>query len=194
MGLHTPLHCRYWPPTCTASVCLCDGACVRPNDVEDAALPERGHLLRVLPAPLGAPRRERPSVPRSRECGAGLTPSAVQWCRCGGFRGPDLAESVPVRRRFRAGVGVFCQTLAKHDPAWKEERTVKGRRSKTDVDVPIRGALWLADLKVRAWVPVPGEDGKPQKMVANAATLKHLLNPSWLQENDDAIRATERMV
>ena len=33
MGLHTPLHCRYWPPTCTASVCLCDGACVRPNDV-----------------------------------------------------------------------------------------------------------------------------------------------------------------
>ena len=43
MGLHTPLHCRYWPPTCTASVYLCDGACVRPNDVEDAALPERGH-------------------------------------------------------------------------------------------------------------------------------------------------------
>ena len=69
MGLHTPSHCRYWPPTCTASVCLCDGACVRPNDVEDAALPERGHLLRTSPAPLGAPRRERPSVPGSRECG-----------------------------------------------------------------------------------------------------------------------------
>ena len=29
MGWHTPLHCRYWPErTCTASVCLCDGACV----------------------------------------------------------------------------------------------------------------------------------------------------------------------
>ena len=69
MGLRTPLHCRYWPPTCTASVCLCDGACVRPNDVEDAALPERGHLPRTSPAPLGAPRRERPSVPGSRECG-----------------------------------------------------------------------------------------------------------------------------
>ena len=69
MGLHTPLHCRYWPPTCTASVCLCDGACVRPNDVEDAALPDCGHLLRTSPAPLGAPRRERPSVPGSRECG-----------------------------------------------------------------------------------------------------------------------------
>ena len=69
MGLHTPLHCRYWPPTCTASVCLCDGACVRPNDVEDAALPERGHLLRTSPPRPGAPRRERPSVPGSRECG-----------------------------------------------------------------------------------------------------------------------------
>ena len=35
---------------------------------------------------------------------------------------------------------------------------------------------------------MPGEDDKPQKMVANAATLKYLLNPTWLQENDDAIR------
>ena len=28
---------------------LCDGACVKPNDVEDAALPERGHHLRISP-------------------------------------------------------------------------------------------------------------------------------------------------
>ena len=69
MGLHTPLHCRYWPPTCTASVYLCDGACVRPNDVEDAALPDCGYHLRISTPPLGAPRRERPSVPGSRECG-----------------------------------------------------------------------------------------------------------------------------
>ena len=67
MGLHTPLHCRYWPPTCTASVCLCDGACGRPNDVEDAALPDHGQL-RPPPGP-GVLRRERPSVPGSRECG-----------------------------------------------------------------------------------------------------------------------------
>ena len=54
--------------------------------------------------------------------------------------------------------------------------------------MPIRGALWLADLKVRAWVPVPGDDGKLQKMGATADTLKHLLEPRWLQDNDDAIR------
>ena len=42
----------------------------------------------------------------------GLMPSTLQSCRCGRFRGRNLAESVAVRRRFRAGVGVFWQTLA----------------------------------------------------------------------------------
>ena len=42
---------------------------------------------------------------------AGLTPNAVQWCRCGGLRGPNLAECVAVRRRFRAKVGGFWQSL-----------------------------------------------------------------------------------
>ena len=42
---------------------------------------------------------------------AGLTPNAVQWCRCGGLRGPNLAECVAVRCRFRAKVGVFWQSL-----------------------------------------------------------------------------------
>ena len=42
---------------------------------------------------------------------AGLTPNAVQWWRCGGLRGPNLAECVAVRRRFRAKVGVFWQSL-----------------------------------------------------------------------------------
>ena len=37
-------------------------------------------------------------------------------------------------------------------------------------------------------MPQPGEDDKPQKMVANAATLKDLLDPKWLHDNDDAIR------
>ena len=41
----------------------------------------------------------------------GMTPSPLQWCRCGRLRGRNLAESVAVCRRFRAGVGVFWQTL-----------------------------------------------------------------------------------
>ena len=85
-------------------------------------------------------------------------------------------------------LGLVLCYVARRDQAWKEQRTVKGRRLKEEVEVPIRGALWLADLKVRAWVPVPGEDDKPQKMVATATTLKDLLNPAWVQENDDAIK------
>ena len=46
----------------------------------------------------------------------GMTPSPLQWCRCGRLRGRNLAESVAVCRRFRAGVGVFWQTLVT-DPA-----------------------------------------------------------------------------
>ncbi len=80
----------------------------------------------------------------------------------------------------RALLGLVLCDVAQRDPAWKEQRTARGRRSNEVVEVPIRGALWLADLKVRAWVPQPGEDDKPQKMVANAATLKDLLNPMWL--------------
>ena len=108
---HTPLHCRYWPPTCTASACLCGGACERPNDVEDAALPDCGYHLRISTPP--ARHTETGTAFGARKSGmwAGLTPNAVQWCRCGGFRGRNLAESVAVRRRFRAGVRVFCQTL-----------------------------------------------------------------------------------
>ena len=87
----------------------------------------------------------------------------------------------------RALLGLVLCFVAKHDPAWKEQRLVKGKRSGEEIDVSIRGALWLADLKVRAWVPVLGEDGKPQKMIANAATLRDLLDPAWLEDNDDAI-------
>jgi hypothetical protein len=88
----------------------------------------------------------------------------------------------------RALLGLVLCHVAPHDPEWKIERLVTGRRSREEVDVPVRGALWLADLRFRAWVPVPGEEGRPAKTVATAATLKHLLDPSWLVNNDAAIQ------
>jgi hypothetical protein len=65
---------------------------------------------------------------------------------------------------------------------------VKGRKLRQDVELSVCGALWLADLKFRSWVPVPGEDGKPTKMRADAKTLVDLLDPGWLEGNDAAIR------
>ena len=92
------------------------------------------------------------------------------------------------REDAQALLGLVLCYLARHDPAWKEERTVTGTLGGEEVSLALPGALWLADLKVRAWVPVLGEDDKPQKMVASAATLAGLLDPAWLENNDDAIR------
>ncbi len=87
----------------------------------------------------------------------------------------------------RALLGLVLCDVARRDQSWREWRRARGRKSGEDVEIKIRGALWLADLKGRAWVPQPGEDGKLQKVVANAATLKDVLDPAWLQDNDDAI-------
>ena len=58
--------------------------------------------------------------------------------------------------------------VAKHNPTWKEQRIVKSRRLRKNVDVSLREGLWLSDLKIRACTPVPRKDNKPQKMVPNA--------------------------
>ena len=88
----------------------------------------------------------------------------------------------------RALLGLVLCHVAPHDPAWRMQRTVRGRRSGQHTDVHVAAALWLADLKVRPWVPIPGEDGKPVPMLASAKTLDVLLDPAWLENNDAAIR------
>jgi hypothetical protein len=88
----------------------------------------------------------------------------------------------------RALLGLVLCHVAPHDPSWQEELVVNGRKNREDIEVKVRGALWLADLRFRAWVPVPGEDDKPIKMRADVTTLAHLLEPSWLENNPAAIR------
>lgn len=88
----------------------------------------------------------------------------------------------------RALLGLVLCHIAPHDLGWQVERVVKGRKSGEEVDVLLRGALWLADIRFRAWVPVRDEDGKFIKMTANLATLKDLLEPAWLVDNNAAIR------
>ena len=106
---------------------------------------------------------------------------------------PDLinrAESDTARAADLLGL-VLCH-VARNDVGWKRSQTVEGRtRDGDEVKLCIPSAVWLADLKVRPWVPVAvqGEDGQVevQKMNASAATLERLLEPGWLEDNDDAI-------
>ena len=88
----------------------------------------------------------------------------------------------------RALLGLVLCHVAPHDPNWTKQREVRGRKSGQNINVPVAGALWLADLRIRPWVPILGEDGKPTPMPADAITLNTLLNPNWLEHNDDAIR------
>ena len=88
----------------------------------------------------------------------------------------------------RALLGLILCHVAPHDSEWRVERVVKGRLSGQQIDVPVAGALWLADLRIRSWVPIPGEDDKPVPMPANAKTLEELIDPAWLEHNDAAIR------
>ena len=87
----------------------------------------------------------------------------------------------------RALLGLVLCHVSRHDPTWREFRTVMGRKGRVDINVTLRGALWIGDLRSRAWVPVPGEDDRPAKAAADSMTLRSLLAPSWLVDNDDAI-------
>ncbi len=88
----------------------------------------------------------------------------------------------------RALLGLVLNYVAPNDPSWQHSRTVRGKRGRDLVDVRLRGALWLADLRKRQWVPVPGEDGKAiQVHQASRVTLERLLDPAWLGQNDAAV-------
>jgi len=88
----------------------------------------------------------------------------------------------------RALLGLVLCHIAPHDPNWTKAKSVMGRKRHEDFAVTLQGALWLADLRFRLWVPVPGEDGKLVQMSANASTLKNILDPKWLEKNDSAIQ------
>ena len=88
----------------------------------------------------------------------------------------------------RALFGLVLCHVAPHDSRWRKKISVKGRQDGREIEIAVADALWLADLKSGAWVPQPGEDGKPVPTLANAKTLYELLEPSWLENNDSAIR------
>lgn len=60
---------------------------------------------------------------------------------------------------------------APHDPSWQEERVVKGRENREDVKVKVRGALWLADLRLRATAGSKQQGGKRNQRTAAATDV-----------------------
>jgi hypothetical protein len=100
----------------------------------------------------------------------------------------DLMHHVQDGAEAKALLGLVLCHVAGNDEGWREQRTVRGSRDRQDVELTVRGALWLGDLLSRAWVPVRGEDEKPARAGAEVVTLTPLLDPEWLRDNDDAIQ------
>jgi hypothetical protein len=83
-------------------------------------------------------------------------------------------------------LGLALCYMAPADASWRDTRVVTGRRSGADVPVTVRGALWLADLRARAWVPVRGDEGNTSQVAPMPESLRPLLDSAWLRENKDA--------
>lgn len=92
-------------------------------------------------------------------------------------------------------LGLTLRHVAVNDSSWRDAREVPARRDRADIKIKVLPALWLADLRSKAWVPVRGEkDGKQvvQPVVADAGNLRRLLDPAWLVDNDAAVELLSR--
>jgi hypothetical protein len=104
----------------------------------------------------------------------------------------ELIPRCQERDEAVALLGLAVCYLAPADSAWRASRTVTGRRAGEDVPLTVLGALWLADLRARAWVPVRSDEGKTSQVVPTPESLKALLDPAWLQGNPAALELLGR--
>ncbi len=131
--------------------------------------------------------RRLAAITRDRSQSDGVTVSGHQFSQIALLH-PELINRCSVGvNEARALLGLVLCHVAPNDACWVETREVVGKKAGREVSLSVRGALWLADLNYRAWVPVQDPDGKSNQMTASAATLQPLLDPSWLEHNDAAV-------
>ena len=80
-------------------------------------------------------------------------------------------------------LGLVLRYIANQDDQWRVWRDVDGTKDRKRVQITLRGAVWVADLTTRAWVPVEAE-GETTKAFAKAVTIRDLLDPDWLIDNE----------
>ncbi|MGQ0659228.1 MAG: sacsin N-terminal ATP-binding-like domain-containing protein [Chromatiales bacterium] len=99
----------------------------------------------------------------------------------------ELIPRCQERAEAASLLGLALSYFAPADTSWRETRVVTGRRSGADVPITVRGALWLADLRARAWVPVRSDEGRTNQVIPTPESLRSLLDPAWLRGNADAL-------
>lgn len=84
-------------------------------------------------------------------------------------------------------LGIALAYVARADTGWQEPKPVTGRRNKQDVSLTVTPALWIADLRTKAWVPAKGELGI-EYVLADSGNIRNLLDHNWIKDNDSAIK------
>ena len=86
-------------------------------------------------------------------------------------------------------LGFVLGYLAPRDQGWRQYRSVVGKRDGDDVQLEVCDALWVGELKSRAWVPMRAEQAN-ELVVPSPANLDTLLKKckEWLVGNDAAVQ------
>ncbi len=104
----------------------------------------------------------------------------------------ELIPRCQEREEAASLLGLALCYMAPADNSWRDERVVVGRRSGEEVPIKVRGALWLADLRARAWVPVRSDEGKTSQVIPTPESMRSLLDPAWLRGNAAALELLGR--
>lgn len=117
---------------------------------------------------------------------ADATVSGVSFSQIALLRSAIMNRVEVDREAAKALLGMVLCYIAPNDPQWRAFKPVKAKRGPSEVELNVRGALWVADLKSRAWIPTDDKDGNIAG--ADPQTLIKLLEPKWLENNNPAIQ------
>ncbi len=90
------------------------------------------------------------------------------------------------KENSRALLGLILECVVPNDSCWRSFMRVTGRAGGKPIDVVLRPANWLIDLKTYPWVPVEVDEAVAQAY-PTPNNIVDLIDPAWLENNPDAI-------
>jgi hypothetical protein len=183
-----PFYKAYPPHRVLAAVYCCSGTESRSNVIE--ALVSWGIAIKEpisKNSPVELKDRRLAALSERGQDTQGVIVSGIEFTQIALLQPEVLNYCQEGLTEASALLGLALKYIAPNDPSWRNVQIVQGKRAGEEIAVRVRGALWLADLKSKAWVPALNDEEKIIKVEATASTLKDLLDPAWLSNNDAAI-------
>jgi hypothetical protein len=144
-------------------------------------------LIRHTPAELKDRRLEAMADPCADTKGAAVSGQEFSYVA---LLNPEIVGLAGTRPAAAKGLlGLILCYVVRADPSWDVWTPVSVRSGRSDITIPLRGALWAGDLIAFQWVPEE-DDEEMRTARASAGSLgrAHLLEPEWLSGNDEGVR------